>query len=258
VSHTNEVESPIQTDAPFASNFQFVCRSHAKKIQVAASCLPRFDRWQFDASLKQNGKSNRSKDILSRTYIDYKEPFMEGHRVFSTYTPAILPEEVSDIVLSNQKSRELLLRMFPRLVSDGKQRKKAGLYALVIHQHFRIGLPASQISAGLDPRDFSFDFNDSEDPTDLRAYLDFENNPEDPEEYEKRLRAFDQTRVTEDRITDVIGNIHKAIARFNDPPKRRGRRKKVTPVTSPADGPVQEFTLDQPVSQPEGELPVAA
>lgn len=90
-----------------------------------------------------------------RTKIDGSDTFFEGHRIIKqrrgnagnkTGVPRTCPDWAKD----NAKIRALLLRSFPKLLTDEKQRLKAGRWARVIQMYYRSQMTHGQICNELD------------------------------------------------------------------------------------------------------------
>jgi hypothetical protein len=89
----------------------------------------------------------RAKKQLGRS-LDQNEGFMTGGhqivhaRTYRRKTPAW--------VYNDLRIQEVLLRAFPKLATDDRQRDSAGRWGLVIHLYFRLGYTRGQIAEELD------------------------------------------------------------------------------------------------------------
>ena len=80
-----------------------------------------------------------TKEILKGllTAFDSNNSFITGHQVVRTLN-AGLKRETPDWAVNDKQIRELLLRSFPKLAIDSKQRKYAGRWMIVIQLYFRL------------------------------------------------------------------------------------------------------------------------
>ena len=84
-------------------------------------------------------------------FFDGKDHFMTGHDVrgkpSSTWSKRVrsLPRWISD----DKLIQELLLKVFPKLKTDSRQRERAGRWLRVIQLYFRTALPARSVAEEL-------------------------------------------------------------------------------------------------------------
>ncbi len=83
-----------------------------------------------------------------RTILDGDDPFMVGGHQKSSLRKKerIVPEWTKN----DKKVREVLLRSFPKLRTDPKQRYQAARWARIIHLYFRMQYTYRQVAAELD------------------------------------------------------------------------------------------------------------
>ncbi len=82
-----------------------------------------------------------------RKKIDGNDPFMSsGHQIKKTVSRH---RKIPDWVKSNAEVRKLLLRSFPKLATDTKQREKAARWTRVIHLYFKMSMTHGQIAEEL-------------------------------------------------------------------------------------------------------------
>jgi len=85
-----------------------------------------------------------------RTKIDYNEPFFEGHRIIKPYASGPRANRKCPAwANSNAKIRALLLRSFPKLATNKKQRQGAGRWARIIQMYYRSQMTHGQICTEL-------------------------------------------------------------------------------------------------------------
>jgi|SRR6266850_6288228 len=81
-----------------------------------------------------------------RKKIDGSDLFMKSYQIKKIRTR----EKVVPIWATNNiETRKLLLRAFPKLKIDYKQRQRAGRWSAVIHMFYRMGMAKSQIAEEL-------------------------------------------------------------------------------------------------------------
>ena len=89
----------------------------------------------------------RAKKQLGRS-LDQNDGFMQGGhqivhaRTYKRKTPAW--------TINDKEVQKVLLRAFPKLATDDRQRDSAGRWTMVIHLYFRLGYTRGQIAAELD------------------------------------------------------------------------------------------------------------
>ena len=93
---------------------------------------------------------NNARDTFGelRGVIDSNDPFMtSGHQIakIREREHRALPECFE----SDEKIQELLIKVFPKLKTDSKQRKRAGRWAVVIQMYYRSGLSREHVAAEL-------------------------------------------------------------------------------------------------------------
>ncbi len=79
-----------------------------------------------------------SSDTLGalRNLVDAKDGFMTGHQICKVRRPKrVLP----DWARTQKSIQELLLKAFPKLKTEERQRQRAGRWAMVIQLYFRSG-----------------------------------------------------------------------------------------------------------------------
>lgn len=82
-----------------------------------------------------------------RTKIDGDDPFMAGgHQIVKVRSRE---KEVPAWANSNLETQKLLLRTFPKLATDPRQRKSAARWGLIIHLFYRVNLTTGQIAEEL-------------------------------------------------------------------------------------------------------------
>ncbi len=83
-----------------------------------------------------------------RTILDGDDPFMVGGHQKSSLRKKerIVPEWTKN----DKKVREVLLRSFPKLRTDPKQRRQAARWARIIHLYFRMQYTYRQVADELD------------------------------------------------------------------------------------------------------------
>jgi len=82
-----------------------------------------------------------------RKSMDSNDSFIDhGHTVVK---PRSYKREVPAWVLKDSEIRKLLLRSFPKLATNERQRDAAARWALIIHLYHRMKYTASQIAAEL-------------------------------------------------------------------------------------------------------------
>lgn len=93
-------------------------------------------------------KSTNNPDFEKlRTILDTNDSFVAGgHEIKKIRTRK---KDVPAWALNNKKVQELLLRVFPKLRTDPKQRRRAARWAAAIHLFYRVGMTHSQIAAEL-------------------------------------------------------------------------------------------------------------
>jgi len=82
-----------------------------------------------------------------KTIIDTHDVFMAGHRIVKIRRQK---RPVPEWARHQKQIRGLLLRSFPRLATDQKQRKRAARWARIIHLFFVLGHTYSQVAGELD------------------------------------------------------------------------------------------------------------
>lgn len=82
-----------------------------------------------------------------RGSIDGRDGFMRGHQIIKKKR---LRRDIPEWTKSDRKIQEILLRSFPKLRTDYKQRKLAARMARIIHLYFRVGSPRNEIVEELD------------------------------------------------------------------------------------------------------------
>ena len=85
-----------------------------------------------------------------RKFLDGKEGFVSGgHGIIKTAGAtqhAARMRRVPVWALDDVKLREVLLKTFPKLQTDEKQRKRAGLWLQIIHLYWRVGMTRGQVA----------------------------------------------------------------------------------------------------------------
>lgn len=93
---------------------------------------------------------NNNRDTFSelRQKIDGSDPFMTGgHQIMKTRTE--MDREVPAWAKNDAEVQKVLLRSFPKLGANPKQRARAARWARVIHMYFRVQMTHSEIAAEL-------------------------------------------------------------------------------------------------------------
>lgn len=75
--------------------------------------------------------------------MDGSEGFISGHGIVKART---YKRNVPKWALSDSSIRKVVLRAFPRMATDPRQRDAAARWAAVIHLYFRMGYTRSQIA----------------------------------------------------------------------------------------------------------------
>ncbi len=89
----------------------------------------------------------RPKKQLGKS-LDQNDGFMTGgHQIVHARS---YKREVPSWTLNDKTVRRLLLRSFPKLATDGRQRDSAARWGMVIHLYFKMGYTRSQIAEELD------------------------------------------------------------------------------------------------------------
>ena len=92
---------------------------------------------------------SKTHSILRRGF-DNREPFMTGgHQLINSVGATQHNRRVSTLPAwanDDEKVRQLLLRVFPKLLTDDRQRQRARRWNQVIHFYFRMGLTHNQIA----------------------------------------------------------------------------------------------------------------
>lgn len=79
-----------------------------------------------------------------RTKIDSNDPFMTGgHRLLKMRRHQ---RSVPEWVRSDETVRKVLLRSFPKLQTDDRQRKRAAVWTRIIHLYMRLGYTYSYVA----------------------------------------------------------------------------------------------------------------
>jgi hypothetical protein len=103
-------------------------------------------------TVTHSGLSETNEEL--RTKVDGDDPFFEGHGIVKprrgnqgnkTGVPRTCPEWALD----NAKVQEILLRSFPKLMTDEKQRASAGRWARIIQLYFKSQMTHGQIASEL-------------------------------------------------------------------------------------------------------------
>lgn len=87
-----------------------------------------------------------------RKKIDSNDPFVTGgHQVLKPRSDD--KKEVPDWARDDKKVREILLRSFPKLATDTKQRIRASRWIRIIHLYFRMHMTRGQVAdeMGVEP-----------------------------------------------------------------------------------------------------------
>jgi hypothetical protein len=87
----------------------------------------------------------RQDDTLGqlRKVMDGNDSFMQGHQIYKIRR---IKKSVPDWARSNKEVQKILLRSFPKLADDVRQRNRAATWALVIHMYFRVNCTHREIS----------------------------------------------------------------------------------------------------------------
>jgi hypothetical protein len=79
-----------------------------------------------------------------RRVLGGNDPFMnQGHQIV---TLRKRKRPIPEWVMSNQKIREVLLRAFPKLAINQRQRDRAARWARIIHLYFRLQWTSRQVA----------------------------------------------------------------------------------------------------------------
>ena len=78
-----------------------------------------------------------------RRYFDGTGGFMEGHQILKERR---IKRPVPLWAKNNRKVQELLLRSFPRLATNPKQRNRARIWGRVIYLYYRLGLSYAAVA----------------------------------------------------------------------------------------------------------------
>lgn len=89
------------------------------------------------------GKPQSDMDRL-RTRMDGSEAFMTAHQIKKVR--AFRKNGIPAWVLNDAEVRKVLLRSFPKLHTDIKQREAAGRWSRIIHLYYRMQMPNSQVA----------------------------------------------------------------------------------------------------------------
>lgn len=81
------------------------------------------------------------------TRLDSFDPFMSSHQIIQPESPR---NEVPRWAETDAGVQEVLLRAFPKLSTDGRQRIRAGRWARLIYYAYRMRMTRGQIAAELD------------------------------------------------------------------------------------------------------------
>ena len=83
-----------------------------------------------------------------RQVLDGSDPFMtHGHQIKSVRKiKKNIPEWIND----NKFIQKLLLKSFPKLTTDEKQRSRAARWVRIIHIYFKLNMASSQIAEELE------------------------------------------------------------------------------------------------------------
>jgi hypothetical protein len=80
--------------------------------------------------------------------LDQNDGFMQGgHQIVQART---YKRKTPAWVYKDSEIQKVLLRAFPKLATDDRQRDSAGRWGLVIHLYFRLGYTRGQIAEELD------------------------------------------------------------------------------------------------------------
>lgn len=91
--------------------------------------------------------NQRDTFVELRGHMDGKDPFMTGgHQIVKIRT---VQKTIPQWTKNDAKIREILLRSFPYLASNLKQRAKAARWVRAIHLYFRMGLTRGQLAEEL-------------------------------------------------------------------------------------------------------------
>jgi hypothetical protein len=90
---------------------------------------------------------NNARDTFGelRGSFDGQDPFMlMGHQILR---PRVLrPSDRASEWTSNKEVQKVLLRAFPKLRTDRRQRKRAARWTRIIHLYFRMNMTAGQVA----------------------------------------------------------------------------------------------------------------
>jgi hypothetical protein len=89
---------------------------------------------------------NNTQDTLAElrhNYFDGSEGFMTGHQIIKIRQSG---RKTPEWAINNKKVQEVLLRAFPKLKTDLKQRAKAARWALFIQLYFRAHMTEKQMA----------------------------------------------------------------------------------------------------------------
>jgi len=78
-----------------------------------------------------------------KTLMDGGEHFMGGHGIVKART---YKRAVPMWALNDKAIRKMVLRAFPKFITDASQRERAARWASVIHLYFRMGYTRGQIA----------------------------------------------------------------------------------------------------------------
>jgi hypothetical protein len=84
-----------------------------------------------------------------RQHIDSNDPFMtRGHQIIKIRR-GWRKKQVPEWATNDKSVQALVLRSFPKLKTDDKQRRRAGIWVRVINLYFRMGWTRGQIAEEL-------------------------------------------------------------------------------------------------------------
>ena len=91
------------------------------------------------------GKTMNDRDTFRelRQFMDGSESFMLGHQIKKIRTK---PRKIPNWTKTVEGIQEVLLRSFPKLHIDDKQRFQAGRWLRIIHYYFRLQITSGQIA----------------------------------------------------------------------------------------------------------------
>lgn len=79
-----------------------------------------------------------------RNRFDARDPFVTGgHQILK---PRSSKKQIPDWARDDKKVREIVLRSFPKLLEDDRQRKAAARWIRVIHLYFRMHMTRGQVA----------------------------------------------------------------------------------------------------------------